>query len=461
MNIETIQHLLNLTIAQISLIIALTVIFLLSIKSKIHIFQRSLIGLLVIGLLSSCSTSKNLTLMPTPVIYQKGHIDPFAHMPEEHKSNRTNVFYATNRSPRFSKGKMGYGNGLDSSLHLGEATILMGEPDTHWDELLASSLDETQLVPVPLNLEIVSETAQMPVTTIRPDSNLTTDQKKFTNAINMELDKAVDKEIMIYIHGTNLDFTHSAILTAEIDYFAGRDFVSLAFSWPSHQNILYYFSGIDVKRAVHSSSALTNLLILLAEHTKAEHINILAYSAGGKLTSKALIELRQAYPDLNSDEIRSKFRIASTVFAAIDVEVDKFLGRLPIISELADQVVITVTDDDYALKAAKRFMGGDVRTGTVDAEIMEEAFIVKNNLTNVEIIDVSLGQEVRGFDITGHHYWYRHPWMSSDIVFLMRTDLPPHRRGLSPTELEGIWYLSPDYPKKVQQAAKEELKGKW
>ena len=82
-------------------------------------------------------------------------------------------------------------------------------------------------------------------------------------------------------------------------------------------------------------------------------------------------------------------------------------------------------------------------------------------MLNVEIIDVSYGQKVRGFNISGHHYWYRHPWMSSDIIFLMRTDLPPHRRGLSPTELEGIWYLSPDYPEKIQKAAEKELKGQW
>jgi hypothetical protein len=42
-------------------------------------------------------------------------------------------------------------------------------------------------------------------------------------------------------------------------------------------------------------------------------------------------------------------------------------------------------------------------------------------------VDVSRHKEVRGFDIGGHHYWYRyrHPWMSSDILFLLRTNLPP------------------------------------
>ena len=96
-----------------------------------------------------------------------------------------------------------------------------------------------------------------------------------------------------------------------------------------------------------------------------------------------------------------------------------------------------------------------------EAEILEEEFILQNRLANLEIIDVSYGQEVRGFNIFGHHYWYRHPWMSSDIVFLMRTDLPAHRRGLAPTELEGIWYLSPDYPEKIREAAAKEMVGQW
>jgi len=399
--------------------------------------------------------------MPKPVIYQDSVIDPFAHLTPEHQSARTHVFYATNRAPRISKRGLGYGNKVDSSLRLGETIIRMGEPDTDWDELLALSLAEPQLEPVPLTVENVSEMAQMPADAILMDRRLSLEQQKFIDAINIHLDKAIDKEIMVYVHGTKVDFENAVILTAEIDHFAGRDFVGLAFSWPSHQNILYYMARIDVGRALESSSALTNLLILLAEHTKAEHINVLAYSAGGKITSKALFEMRRAFPDLDSDGLRAKFRIASVVFAAADVKIDVFLDRLPAISELAEQVVLTVTDEDNALKAAERFMGGEVRVGDQAAEAIEEAFILDQEVSNVEIIDVSYGQYVRGFDISGHHYWYRHPWMSSDIIFLMRTDLPPHRRGLSPTELEGIWYLSPEYPERIKEVAQEELKGQW
>lgn len=62
---------------------------------------------------------------------------------------------------------------------------------------------------------------------------------------------------------------------------------------------------------------------------------------------------------------------------------------------LAEQVVITVTDDDNVLKAALLFMLRRVRTGTAEAEIIEEAFFLRNDIKNVKIIDISAGKEER------------------------------------------------------------------
>ena len=411
--------------------------------------------------LVGCTSKKALHLMPTPVLYQNSQIDPFAHLTPEHKSPQTHVYYATNRAPTPSGTGSGYGNKVDSVVHLGKATIRIGPPDIEWDDLHKSSLYSTEINSLPIELEEINEMALLPAQDISDANIMTQVFQAFVNAINSELALAVDKEIMVYVHGTKVDFINATILTAEIDHFAGRDFVGLAFAWPSHQNILFYLSGTDVRRALNSTRDLQSLLVLLAKYTDAKHINILSYSAGGRVASKALFEMRQAYSEMSPEELKENFRLGSVVFAAADVEVDKFLFRLPDISDLADQVVITVTDDDNALKAAKKYMHGEVRAGTSEAERLEEYFIVNNQLSNVEIIDVSRGQEIRGFDITGHHYWYRHPWMSSDIIFLMRTNLPPHRRGLSSTELEGIWYLAEDYPEKIKNAAETELKGQW
>lgn len=401
--------------------------------------------------------------MPTPVLYQGTAIDPFAHLDPAHKSNKLDIFYATNRvadTKLAAEQANIYTNRLDNRLHLGTATVRMGDPSLEWDKLLESHYSDTSDSTIPVYLESVQEQVTVEINS-RTMGSLTPEQSEYFAAINEELAKAIDKEIMVYVHGTKVDFTNSALLTAEINHFAGRDFVGVAFAWPSHQNILYYLSGIDVHRAVQSVSALKELLYLLARHTDAERINILAYSAGGKVATQALYELRQELAGLNRRSSESSLRLGSAIFAAIDVEVDVFLERLPGISELADQVVVTVTDLDNALIAARRFMGGNVRTGDKAAETEEESFILKNHLSNVEIIDVSYGQEVRGFDINGHHYWYRHPWISSDIIFILRTDLPPDRRGLTETELQSIWYLSYDYPEKIRQAAKTELQGQW
>lgn len=413
------------------------------------------------SLLSGCSTHKTTYLMPTPVIYTNSIIDPFAHLNSNQKSTKTHIFYATNRRRSLDEGKVQYGNARESFLHLGQATVRMGRQEEDWENIYTFSRSAEYKEPVPVVLEDVVETSTFQPNVTYSGGELPPRLQTFVDAINTQLDSALDKEIMVYVHGTKVDFANSAILTAEIDHFAGRDFVALSFAWPSHQNIFSYIIGTDVRRALDSTEALRGLLVFLAERTSAKQINILSYSAGGKIATRALFDIRQNYSHLDAIELRKKFRLGSVLFAAIDVDVDIFVERITGISELCEQVVLTVTDDDNALKAARTFMGGEIRAGSADAERIEEQYIVSHQLSNVEIIDVSLGKEVRGFDITGHHYWYRHPWMSSDIVFLLRTNLPPMRRGLSASELEGVWYLSDDYPDKIRQAAATELEGQW
>ncbi len=188
---------------------------------------------------------------------------------------------------------------------------------------------------------------------------------------------------------------------------------------------------------------------------------MICYSAGGKLVSKAIHEMRQNHPLLSPKELKNTFKVGTILFTAADVSVDRFLERLPAISEMAQQVVVTVSDADKALYSANIVMGGNDRIGTREAEAREKDFILNNKIDNFEIIDFSFGQEARGFDITGHHYWHRHPWASSDIIFLLRTDLPAKYRGLRLSDTEGIWYLSQEYPSQVRNAVRRELQDQW
>ncbi len=418
----------------------------------------------IIVLLAGCSAPKPATLMSTPVIYTNATVDPFAHLDGKEQSTLTSFYYATNRLPLndLDDGRQTYGNSVSDLLHFGSVTVRMGDTNTSWEDLYRASTRSERLDPIPIFVEKVQEYSTInPRNAESPLLRLPSSLQAFIDTINADLAKASDKEIMLYVHGTKNSFENAIILTAELDYFAGRDFVSFAFAWPSHQNILTYFFGIDVRRALHSTLSLHTLIDFLARYTEARHINIICYSAGGRVASKALYEMHQTHADLSAEELKKTFKLGTVLFAAADVPLDVFLKRLPAIAEMAQKVVVTVSDDDNVLRAASEFMGGGERIGSEKAEVNEENFVLTNKIDNFEIIDLSQGKKKRGFDITGHHYWYRHPWASSDIIFLLRTDLPARQRGLESSELEGVWYLTHDYPERVRRAAKKELEGQW
>jgi esterase/lipase superfamily enzyme len=428
---------------------------------KIICMLLGLPGMLFV--LTGCSGTKPATLMSTPVIYTSAAVDPFAHLAGTEKSTRTKIYYATNRIPlNDDSDNQAYGNSVSEYLHLGKVTVRMGDNNTTWEDLYRASTEAKRPQPVPLYVEAVQEQSTLnPRNAESPLLALPSSLQAFVDEINGELNKARDKEIILYVHGTKNSFENAVVLTAELDYFSGRDYVGFAFAWPSHQNILSYFFGVDVKRALHSTLSLHTVIDFLARYTVAEHINLICYSAGGKVASQALYEMHEAHADLTADEMRRTFRLGTVVFAAADVPLDLFLKRLPAIAEMAQNVVVTVSDADGVLRAAADFMGGAARIGSEKAGMKEDQFVMSHNINNFEIIDLSHGKKKRGFDITGHHYWYRHPWASSDIIFLLRTDLPAGQRGLSPSGTERVWYLDHQYPEKIRKAAEQHLNGQW
>lgn len=414
--------------------------------------------LFCVGILG-CVSRAPMSLMPTPILYKDARINPFAHLQAGLADPAINVFYCTLRAPSATAGQY-YGNQFSSQLHLGKAQIVIAGPDLNWSQVQSMSLQVEENSNIPLLISSVHQQATIG-RSAHYTSEIPSGMHRFIDAINAELIMAKDKDIMIYVHGTKVDFANGVSLAAEVDHFSGRDFVSIAFSWPSHQNIFSYLIGIDKHRAIDSAPGLAQLIRILSEHTHAEKINILSYSAGGRVASRALVALADGKTGEALKLLARRYRIGSVVFAAADVEENLFLKRIEAISGLSERAVITVADKDKALIFAQKLMGGAPRIGSSAAERDLEQFILAHHLRNVEIIDVSLGAATRGFDITGHHYWYRHPWMSSDIVFLMRTDLPAVHRGLSRTELTGVWYLSAEYPSNVTKAAAQTLKGQW
>ena len=116
---------------------------------------------------------------------------------------------------------------------------------------------------------------------------------------------------------------------------------------------------------------------------------------------------------------------------------------------MSERVTIVMSDHDGALNFGKRFMGGGERIGQVAAEVDPEFARLVWGLERIEVIDVSHFQEERGFDITGHRYWFAHAWTNTDVLLNIRTNMDAATRGLEPTGLDKVWGFTPDYPDRV------------
>lgn len=96
--------------------------------------------------------------------------------------------------------------------------------------------------------------------------------------------------------------------------------------------------------------AFARLIELLATHTKAKHINILAYSAGAQVIAPGLAYLADAHPDLTEEELKKKLRIGEVYFAAPDAEFQSFAERYLKFTDIVGRTTINVNNNDSVLR---------------------------------------------------------------------------------------------------------------
>jgi len=403
-------------------------------------------------------------LMETPVLYLDEAIDPFAHLPHDERTRHYRVLYATDRARRASyRGVDSYGTAVGRVLRVGEVQVGLGDPGMTWEELHDLSTSGERDEHAYLVVEDVDEMATLErarhdgLPGPLEDPGL----RRFAAAIEERLARARDRDLLVYVHGAKTELERCVSRTAEFAHFAGRDLVSIAFDWPSHPNIFSYVWGDDHRRAADSADSLRSLLSFLATHTSARKIHVIAYSAGGITVSKALDDLRREFARMTRDELIVRFRIGVVLFAAADVPAKRFVHRMPAMHDLAERVAITVSDADGVLGIASSILHGGQRLGKRCGGLTDVERHLAERFPRTEWIDVSHGKETRGFDIGGHTYWYRHPWVSSDCILNIRTDRPAGERGLVPTDSRGVYHLPHDYPDRAREAVRRILGGRW
>ena len=406
-----------------------------------------------IAVLAGCAVRVE-PLMPTPVLYEVSGHGPLDDIPPEEHWNLRRVYYVTTRTREDNLQKIDYSNTESDEVSIGMCLIGFGTANMTWEDLSRVSRTTQRDDVVPLSIAGIME-----VGSYRFDAGgAIPDKHGATNwllaDINASIESSRDQDILIYVHGAKVNFYNASVFAAQLDHFMGRDMTSVAFSWPTRQNVFAYALGDDKQRAYRSPAALNSFITLLAEKTDARRIHILTWSAGGRLVTSALAQLRALHPDETAEQLSARYRLGVVYFAAADVPGDEFIEALPAINDLAQRIVVTGSSKDEALQSARLLMGGATRIGQSSVQLSDEQMARVLQAHRLEYINLSRGRQDRGFDITGHRYWFNHPWASSDVVLAIRTDLDPAERGLEQGDMPLSWWMPDDYPQRLKGIGK-------
>ncbi len=408
------------------------------------------------SLLAACSGVSVQPLMPTPVVFSELGFSPLEHIPESERWTPRRVYYATTRQRDDNLQRIDYGNTEGDAITLGMTLIGFGSSGLSWSDLSEYSRQPERTDVVDLSIAGLLEIGPYTPPAIGAETEDSTGALSwFVSDLNASIEAARDSDLLIYVHGAKVNFYNASAFAAQLDHFMGRDMTSIAFSWPTRQNIVAYASGGDVQRAYRAASSLASLLDELGKRSVARRIHIICWSAGGRVVTAALKQLHEQYAGAEQNS-RERFRIGTVYFAAADVPDSEFIEALPAINEVATRVIVTESSQDGALDVAKAIMGGGARIGQRDHELTPEQLTVIAQADRLEVVDVSHDWEDRGFDITGHRYWFDHPWASSDVVLSIRSDFSPEDRGLTKAEEEFLWKIPADYVERLRETIMRE-----
>ena len=413
---------------------------------------KGLILLVCTLMLPGCSSP--VRLMPTPLKFTTGYVDPFANGTNG-ESSFISLFYATNRAVLIESRQPVYTIFPSDTLRLGVAQVRIGDGQLDWDRITALSTSDVERGRPILTLERLEEQAAFD---IQNDAAPDAQTLAFFAEINRALAASPQKDLIVYVHGFNNAVWRGTAQAAQFHHFTGRQAVVLAFLWPSAGSLLSYATDVRVARA--SVPAFAKLVNALLAHTDAEHINILAFSAGARIASEGLAVLARPRPGESPGDVQARLRVGQVYFAAPDEDVDRFVADLATYIPLTRRVTLSANMNDRALRLAARHQG-IARAGRPTRDVLSSEqwrFVTSAaDRMNFDIINID-SREIPGLHRRAHGFWYGNSWVSSDVLMQFLWHKPPQERGLEPhMTSEGLrfWAFPPDYEARVRELLRQ------
>lgn len=400
-------------------------------------FRPALIVL--VALLSSCGSNGPLVfdLMPAPAAFT----DTGIRLPKEDElvkdSTSHDIFYATDRRPATANDKQQfYSSKRGNALRLGRAEIETGHDNLTWQDARRVSLLKTRSEKFPIKVKGISEYGVMD-DSIHKYSELNQSDiddasaatKKYIKEINEKLAQSKKRTINIFVHGYKVTFENPILTTAEMWHFLAYDGVFIAYSWPSTPKTLAYVS--DTETALVSSRHLRDLILFLSKRTNVDKINVIGYSAGSRVVTRAMGDLAILQTGKTHAQNKKELKLGTVAIIAGDVDRKLVSGYLlDGADKLMQQFLIYQSDSDKALSFSRLLTSRNRLGQTFNIDEIDEQSIqyLKDN-PHIVVIDVSNAEAARAGN--GHGYLRNSPWVTSDLLMALAYAPKPQNRGLA------------------------------
>jgi len=231
--------------------------------------------------------------------------------------------------------------------------------------------------------------------------------------------------LVLYIHGYNIDFEKSCRRSAIFQRELGLQDRLLLFSWPADGNMLKYtWDEADLVWSVPHIARFLDDIVSTIGNGK---VDIVAHSLGARGVVQALVRLsyrEQEEPILNE-----------LILIAPDIDTDVFHQELSQLRSTVGRITVYVSDNDKALKLSQE-VHGHPRLGQAG-----EALTV---LEGVEFIDIS---KIANTRISGHLYHLFNSEVITDLTELLHSGKSADQRpSLNALDQDGLpyWQMKTD-----------------
>src|SRR5262249_14054846 len=408
------------------------------------------VALVLATLSASCSQTILRRMVPTPIVIQDERLDFSRVVAPDRRVTEESVFFATTRAPAPPEAPERYASRKGDAVRLGVARVELGEPEWSYDDLIESDRTSRPETPRPARVVAVEEFGIFGA----PGRAA---ERELVAAIDRQAEREPNRSVVIYVPGYRTTFDQVMVLMGSWAHFLGSNSTVIAFSWPTGTRFWNYL--FDCPRARAFVPDIARLIALVAEHSQARRLNLVAFSCGSPLLAEALAQLRQAHPDEARAALQRHYRIANDIFIAADIDLQTFArSYLPALSDIAGRTEVYLSENDTALRFAA-LLARASRLGRPRFEELTrldlETLASNERLVSIDVTGVEGAHELYG--MRGHGYWIANQRVSSHGLPSMIYPLDPAWRGLVHGPGLGMWTFPDDYPRRVGDAMYQEL----